>query len=59
MSTGSSGVVRELDHPGILVPVAVDVFLHIRDLYVVDSLGVDEQDVCHAIGFFDGVRDIS
>ena len=49
----------QLDCPCGLVPVAVDVFFYIGELSVVVSLGADEQDFCHAIGFVDGVRRVS
>ena len=57
--SGSGGVAREINRPGKLVSVAVNLFSHLRDLYVVVSLGDDEQDVCHAIDFIDGVKHVS
>ena len=58
-SSGSSSVVHVIGRPGGLVQVAVDVFFHLRDLYVVGSLGDEDQDVCHAISFVGGVMHVS
>ena len=55
----SGSVVPELDCPCGLVRVSVNKLFHLRDLSVLGSLGADEQDICHAIGFVDGVRHVS
>ena len=42
-----------------MVLVAFDVFFRLWNLSVVISLGAENKDVCHAVGFVDGVRHLS